>query len=273
MSSSRPSRRRRWAAGYIDRRDCPSYPYIGARSRSPDEEGSDYITQSWRRHADDDYNQSREHYDSHTYRSSAYKSHASRTKEQAYISRVDLRDDRRGIDADKILYGSDVEDLENHQGGDNRSEEEHGSVVVDSRRMSTDSDIASIHSSSSSHSRSDRRSVNSISLRSDIQERRRGGESESDDERGYVSLDEYIAGRSDCGSAGSMSEHDSEGSDAVGSDVGDRSDIECMRNLEEGSDVANRSDVASMSDGRDWSDGEDCIGKGPSECDRRHWKR
>jgi hypothetical protein len=184
-----------------------------------------------------------------------------------------LRGDRQGIGADKVLYGSDVEDLEKHQDGDNGSEEEHGSVTVDSRRMSTDSDIASIHSRGSSHSRSDRRSVNSISLKSDVQERRRGGESESDDERGYISLDEYIAGRSDCVSVDSMSEHDGEGSDVVGSDIGDTSDIERMRDIGEGSDIASRSDVASMSDGRDWSDGEDCINNGFSECDSRHWRR
>ncbi|KAF2625555.1 hypothetical protein BU25DRAFT_412589 [Macroventuria anomochaeta] len=257
---TQPPRRRRWAAGYMDRPSCPSYSYINTRSHSPGRSpdhllGSDYITQP--RSREDEYIQSRERHDNYAYSHSTYETGLRPLRDQIHTSRVDLVDNRSVAEEREVHYGSDIEDLDEYQHTQQRdsrsasydSEREEGSDLVNEKRRSMGSDVASIHSRRSSNSRSDQRSITSLGVRSDVQKRRRSV-SASDSEGGYISLDEYIAGRSDCVSDRSLSEDEGEGSDAVGSDI------------EGASDVGEGSDVASLSAGRSYDDGEDCIDNG-----------
>ena len=244
-------RRRRWAAGYIDRHSCPSYAYTNTRSRSPDDEypsDTEYIAGP--RYRNDDYIQPREH---HGRRVS--QSDPRHERDQRIPPTVGVQDGRRSVEQTENRRGSDVEELTGYQDSHARNVRErscgsHGtgaSDVVNAKRRSIGSDVASIPSRRSSNSRSDRRSSRSLGGGSNVQERKRSSSSGSDSEGGYISLDEYIAGRSDCVSDRSFSEDDGEGSDAVGSDIVG------------GSDVAHGSDVASLSDSGDYGYDEDCI--------------
>lgn len=253
---SQPPGRRRWAAGYINKRECPNNPYIDTRlyeryerNRSPE---SDYITRP--RSREDDYIQPQR--DDHNYYTSHRTRHGLTPNHDIRLKTVRKRVHHSNIAS--RADGSDIEDLsdppKNHPQHPD-SNQEVGRDIASTTQKSTGSDVASIRSRRNS-SRSDHRSVGSLGARSDVQDRRRkeGSESSSEDEGGYISLDEYIAGRSDC--VDMSEEEGGEGSDAMGSDVGYRSDLERASNNGEGSDVAN------LSDGRDWSEGEDCISDG-----------
>jgi hypothetical protein len=113
--------------------------------------------------------------------------------------------------------------------------------------LDLDSDIVSIRSGRSSTSLSGR----AASEASYVKLGRREGassESESDDDGDYISLDEYIAGRSGCNSVRGGEGDEGEGSDAVGSDVEVRSD------------AGEGSDVASVEDSDDDCIEERCVG-------------
>lgn len=265
----RSPRRKRTATGYIDRSDCPSYPYISTRNHSP---ASDYITRPTS--YNDDYIQPREHQDRPGYfRPSQNVDHA-RWNVQAFASKEDfmrshgLEDQRDGHfegtktvrrkDTQPKQYGSDVEDIPNHRDAyqyhtrSRSRNSEEGTDVVTEQRRSVGSDVASIHSGRSSYSRSDRRSIKSLAVGSDVQNVKGSSGSDSDSEGGYISLDDHIGGGSDCVSNRSLSEDEGEGSDAVGSEVSD------------GSDIADASDV------EDFDDGEDCISGGSDDEDDDH---
>lgn len=265
------SKHKRTATGYIDRRECPSYPYIGSRSRSPE---SDYIIRP--KSYSDDYIHPREHQYSYTHGRPPrnVNSDFSRWNIQAFSSKEEfmhahgLKDGRDDdpeeaqaityshprFAADQKQYESDVEELPNsrdpqQQGVRSRSYDsgEEGSDVVCERKRCVGSDVAPMHSRQSSCMRSDQRSTRSPGAGSAVLEKRGRRKSDSDSEGGYISLDDHIGG-SDCVSNHAVTEDDGEGSDAVGSDLVD------------GSDIADASDVG------DFSEGEDCI-SGGSGCD------
>lgn len=259
-------RRRRWAAGYIDRSSCPSHAYISTRRRSPDSDfpsDTEYIVQSRRR--EDDCIEAHEQHDTGGHRHATYHPEAGRSRYSTTPPKRHLQDQRRDYDAHPVCYGSDVEDLPTNpntpmhttlpKSHDSDTGHESDIVIVHGRHGG--SDIASIHSRCSSRSQSDRYSVTSLSMQSQVQDTKRSDdESESDDEGCYISLDDYIIGRCDCVSNQSLSEGEGEGSDAVGSDVEEAS------SLGEEGDVACGSDVAFLSDNGYFDDDEDCIGDG-----------
>lgn len=258
-----PPRRRRWAAGYINRDSCPSYAYTSTQARSPDlgyPSDTEYITQP--RESRSDYTEAREQHFEYSPTHTAKHSQTFRSTHRPPSLSPSLRDQHQHHDAYEPCYESDVEDLSGNHNIDHRttpskshdSGTEEGSDIVVVSRKDGGSDIASIHSRRSSRSQSDRYSARSFSMRSDIQDRKmRNSDSESDDDGGYISLDDYIAGRSDCVSRPLLSGDEGEGSDAVGSVVDGDSDVG------EGSDVAHGSDVASLSDDEGIHDDDDCI--------------
>jgi hypothetical protein len=253
-------RHRRWAAGYIDRPSCSSYAYISTQPQSPDlEDPSDteYITRPRSREVD------REQHFEYSPRRTTNHSQTRRSTHRTSPLDPDLRGQYQHHDTHEPYHGSDMEDLSDRQHTYRHattsktydSDIGEGSDIVIVDRKEGDSDVASIHSRSSSGSRSDRYSAISSSMPSNVPDRRRDIDSESDDEEGYISLDDYIAGRSDCVSKRSVSEDEGEGSDVVGSDVEGASDPG------EGSDAAGGSDVASLSDDG-YFDEEDYIDDG-----------
>lgn len=256
-------RRRRWAAGYIDRHSCPSNAYISTRARSPDAvcpSGTEYISQSKIR--EDDYIESREQRNPYTSRHSTNQPKTRYSEYHSPPSHVNLQDDHGRADKREPYYGSDIEDLDDHhkQAMTSKSYDSdvgEGSDIVIVNRMDGVSDVASIQSNRSSSSQSGRRSIRSLGSRSDVQDRKtRRSDSSSDSEGGYISLDDYIAGRSDCASNRSLSVDEGEGSDAVGSDIQEEIGVG------EGSDVADGSDVAYLSDDGSYDDEDDCIDDG-----------
>jgi hypothetical protein len=253
-------RRRRWAAGYIDSRSCPSYDYIDRRRKSSDDEDEessdiDYIHPQTNRN--NESIESQKHRGSGTSRSSArYERERERSPPQQQLVRASERlreseiEEHSGSDVDetytryrihapqKPITSSDPEIVE-------------GSDIL-TTSLELDSDIVSIRSGRSSTSVSGR----AASEASYVKLRRRGGassDSESDEDGDYISLDEYIAGRSDCNSVRVVSGDEGEGSDAVGSDVEVRSDAG------EGSDVASVEDCGGY-DSEDDCIGERCVG-------------
>jgi hypothetical protein len=248
-----PPRRRRWAAGYIDSRSCPSYDYIDKRPKlSDDEDSSDieYIQPQTDR--GDDSIESRRHRGSGTSRSRArYERERStpqqlvRTSERLSESKTE---EQSGSDMDidePCNRSSRAHALQRPTSSDPDSGE--GSDILTTTSRISGSDVVSIRSGRSSSSASGK----SASEASYVKLRRRKGgssDSESDGDGDYISLDEYIAGRSDCNSVRVLSEDgDGEGSDAVGSDVGVRSD------------AGEGSDVASVKDCGGYDSEEDCI--------------
>ncbi|XPT00821.1 hypothetical protein M3J09_009971 [Ascochyta lentis] len=259
------SKYNRTATGYIDRRSCPSYPYITTRSRSPD---TDYIARPPSYH--DEYIQPNEqHHDKHARHRPRDESNHARWKVQAFSSRDDFMrahglkerankdpEDLRGFTdgyCSADLQGSDVEDIVSYRTSYRRerrrydSEDEEGSDIVREKRRSVGSDVASICSRRGSYSHADRRSIGEgrVGVGSDVQERRGRSSSSSTDsdcEDGYISLDDHIGGGSDCVSNRSFSDDGGEGSDAVSG---------CE--MEQGSDIVDASDV------EDFDEGEDCI--------------
>lgn len=281
-------RRKRIATGYIDRNDCPSNPYISRCARTPD---TDYITRPPSYH--DDYIQPRAYQGRHEHFHSSPRPDEPRWTVQSFASKEDFMRshgpgywregetkrtrDVRPLKNESKNYGSDVEDVPDQgdvykQGTRSRrynSEEREGSDIVTDKKRDMGSDIASIRSRRSSHSRSDRRSIRSLAVGSDVQEKRRrsgsASASASDSEGGYISLDDHIGGGSDCVSYRSSSEDEGEGSDAVGSEVG------------HGSDVVDVSDVESFDEGEDrisgGSDDEIDEGDARSGIAYRAWER
>ncbi|KAH6639501.1 hypothetical protein C7974DRAFT_133162 [Boeremia exigua] len=263
VAYSPPPRRRRWAAGYIDRQSCSSNAYINTRHRSPDGDypsDTEYITQPT--HRTDDYIQPHSHHDRHNMRSNPSTRHS-----QGHDgSGVEDSMDGPSTGARKeTQYGSDVESLKDYQTTHRRYSSptssnpdiEKRSDIASLGKRSLGSDIASIRSRRSSNAQSDRQSARPSSAASDIQkrkrERRNESDSDSDSEGGYISLDDYITGRSGCVSNRSVSEDNGEGSDAMGSDV------ESVSDAGEGSDDVKGSDVESLSDGGSYGSREDCI--------------
>lgn len=222
----------------------------------------EYITQPGEK--EDDYIEARErHYQSgHGHTTNHPKARRSR-----HISppiTVSMQDSHQDDALHEPLHGSDIEDLSNCQHTyqhatrleTHQHDTEEGSDIVIVNRKDGGSDIASTKSRCTSRSRSDQYSVRSVSMRSDVQDRRGDSGSESDDEGGYISLDDYIGSRSDCVSKRSLSGDEGEGSDAVGSDVDADSAVG------EGSDVAHGSDIASLPDDGSSDDDDDCIEAG-----------
>ncbi|KZM19268.1 uncharacterized protein EKO05_0007330 [Ascochyta rabiei] len=259
----RSSKHNRTATGYINRRSCPSYPYITKRSHSPD---PDFIARP-PSYSDEYIQPCEQHHDSHASHQPRDSSHAARWNVQAFSSKeafmrahgLEARDDedlmevRRSGDGSyrANAQGSDVEDIvpcrasyERDRRRKHDSEHEAGSDVVGEKRTSVGSDIASIHSRRSSYSPSHQRPIRNTKRGEgfDIQERRGSSDTDSDYEDGYISLDDHIGGGSDCVSNRSLSEDRGEGSDAVSG---------CE--MEQGSDVVDASDV------EDFDEGEDCI--------------
>ena len=101
-----------------------------------------------------------------------------------------------------------------------------------------------------------------------MQLRRKEGassESDSDDDGAYISLGEYIAGRSECDSVSGVEEDEGEGSDAVGSDAvgSDAVGSDAVgSDVEVRSDVGEGSDVASVGESEGYDSEEDCIEEG-----------
>jgi hypothetical protein len=253
-------RRRRWAAGYIDRPSCPSYAYINTRARSQNlEYSSDTESITPSRHKEDDHIEAHEQHNTYTRGRRSNLLDVRTWRHHSPLSQTDLQDRHPHSAEQQPYYASDIEELDHHRPHVQatatkrlNSDIEEGSDIVVVSQRDGGSDIASIHSRYSFSSRSDRHSIRSLSLQSDVQDTERRS-SDSDDERGYISLDDYIASRSDCVSKHSLSEHEGEGSDAVGSDSEDDS------GMGEGSDIAHGSDVASLSDDGRFDDEEDCI--------------
>lgn len=242
-------RRRRWAAGYIDRRSCPSYAYIERRSGLSDDEepsNAEYI-EPWANH-DDDYIEAR----SHPEPSESY-SRTRSEKETSRSQRTGGSEDRIGAHGTENIYGSDIEENSDHSWKPRiyptqRPTSSHidgmkAIDIIDTGR-NLGSDVASICSMQSLRSQSDR---SSDKLRNLVSEERTTDISGSDSDGDYISLDDYIAGRSDCISVRTSSEDEGEGSDAVGSDFESRSD------------VGDGSDVASYPDYERYDYEDDCI--------------
>lgn len=255
-------RRRRWAAGYIERSSCPSYAYTSTR-RSPDldcRSGTEYTIHP--RGGGDDYIEADEQRDQYTFRHTTKRSEVRDVRSYSTPSDFDLGGPCRHVEDSELCYGFDLEDVADHRHVRTQAptassydfDTGEGSDIVLVNRRDGDSDIASIHNMHRSRSRSDQRSIGSFSMHSDVQDKRgRISNSNSDDEGGYISLDDYITGRSDCVSNHSLSEDEGEGSDAVGSDV------EEEKYAHEGSDAAHGSDVASLSGDDSFDDEEDSI--------------
>lgn len=147
-------------------------------------------------------------------------------------------------------YESDIEDTDDyltHRRPTSPDSDTGAQSDFASNKQDLASDIVSVDSRASSVSRSNRRSIRSAGTESRVERRRRGSGSGSDSDGGYISLDDYIVGGSDCVSFCVLSEDGGEGSDAVGSDVEVRSD------------VGEGSDVASFSDDGDYEYEDDCI--------------
>lgn len=230
------------------------------RSRSPDE---DYISRPTM--YQEDYIQPRE---SHHGYSLTHKFDYAPWKEQSPPSKADHRRSHRFQNqrdegdegAEDIMddhgyvnaQGSDVEDIPFSQAdyqqdtspSEINSEADERSDVVSVKGKFVGSDVVSIGSRRSSCSLFDQRSIMSLEVGSDVHDRPGSNDSESDDEDGYILLDEYIAVASDCASF--SADEDT----AYGSDIADASDVEIF------------------------DEGEDCIGdqngnKGRNEVRRR----
>ncbi|KAF2997305.1 hypothetical protein E8E13_001445 [Curvularia kusanoi] len=242
-------RRRRWAAGYINSRSCPSYAYIESRSRLSDDQGpsnAEYI-EPWA-NRDDDYIEGRGHP-----RSSESYSRTRTEKETSRSRRTGGFEGHVGAHGTKIIYGSDVEEISDHswdpriypiQRSTSSDIDEGKAIDIIDTARDLGSDVASVCSMQSSRSQSDR---DFVKLRNLASEERTMDISGSDSDGDYISLDDYIAGRSDCVSVRMLSEDDGEGSDAVGSDIELRSD------------VGDGGDVASDPDYERYNYEDDCI--------------
>ncbi|KAG9200085.1 hypothetical protein G6514_007562 [Epicoccum nigrum] len=257
----RPRRRRRWAAGYIDGRSCPSYDYIDSRRKKPadeDEDASDVEYIRPRKEGSDELIEPQGHRGGGVSRTRARREgEAGGSQRQGGWGG---RARERGAGEQSRAGGVDAPSYHSprHRGHARQSPPPEGcsaaegeaSDVLSTGRTRGD-DTASFRSGRSSAGGSAR----AASGASYVKRRRREGagngsesESESDDDGDYISLDEYIAGRSDCASVrGSSGEDEGEGSDAVGSDV------EVRSHAGEGSDVA------SVSDGEGYGSEDDCI--------------
>ena len=272
-SEEPPPRRRRWAAGYIDSRSCPSYDYIDRRPKQldgEDEHASDveYIHPQTNRNND--------YVESQTHRGSgASRSRARYGREWGTPQQQQQQEQQQPGRASERLSESEMEE---HPDSDtdiqdmcNRSPRHRihtpqtpppisppasvsGSDIL-TASLELGSDVISLRSGRSSPNQPSRRSARSRSASeaSYVQLRRKEGassESESDDDGDYISLDEYIAGRSDCDSIRGVEGDEGEGSDAVGSDVEVRSD------------VGEGSDVASVGESEGYDSEDDCIEEG-----------
>ncbi|KAF1928766.1 uncharacterized protein M421DRAFT_420662 [Didymella exigua CBS 183.55] len=252
-------KRRRWAAGYIDRPSCASHAYICTRHRSPDLDypsDMEYITQP--KNMDDGCIEAHEQRNMYTPEHTTEMSKVQTSRYRSPPRHVNSQDDHRHTERRESYYASDIEDLDHKRprkqatttkAFDSGTEEGSDIVIVD--RRDAGSDIASISSRHSSDSRSGRHSIKSFGDR-----KRTNRDSDSDDEGGYISLDDYITGRSDCASKRSLTEDEGEGSDAVNSDV------EVENSVSSGSDADQGSDIAALSDDESFDDDEDCIDDG-----------
>lgn len=259
-------RRRRWAAGYIDPVSCPSHAYIDTRSRRADPDqrpDTEYMTRS--RSREDEYTQAREPRNTYSSRHNINQRNARRSRYYDRASSIDSKDEARPSDSLESSYDSDAVDLVGCQQASKQatadrrydSDTGEGSDIVVVNRRDVESDTASIRSRRSSHSWCDGQSIRSLDTRPDTQDaNKRDVDSSSDSEGGYISLNDYIASRSDCVSNPSMSDDGGEGSDMVASHVRGESGVG------EGSRVAHGSDVASLSDSASYDDEEDCIEAG-----------
>lgn len=265
-SEETPPRRRRWAAGYIDSRSCPSYDYIDRRPKSLDDEDEDASDVEYihpRKDRNDDSVESRRHRGSGIFHSST-RYGRERSPPQQQLGRSSERSSESGtqeqsgsgIDIDE-LYGRSrhypIHTPQNPPPISAPASVSGSDILTTSLELS--SDIVSLRSGRSSSNQPSRRSARSRSASeaSYVQLRRKEGcssDSDSDDDGDYISLDEYIAGRSDCDSVRGVEGDEGEGSDAVGSDVEVRSDVR------EGSDVA------SVGESEGYDSEEDCIEEG-----------
>lgn len=269
---SPPSRRRRWAAGYIDSRSCPSYDYIDTSKRhkvsdDEDEDASDVEYIRPRRERHDEFIESRGYYRSSVSHSSTRNARERSPPQQPVRSSGRARESETQEPSASNMYITEPH---------NRSSRYHiptpqtpppisapasgeGSPIL-ATSLDLASDIVSLRSGRSSSIRSGRAASEAsyVQLRrekktgSDSDCRSESG-SDSDDDGDYISLDEYIAGGSECNSARGVEGHEDggEGSDAVGSDVDVRSEVG------EGSDVASIGEGEGY--GSDSEDEEDCI--------------
>lgn len=253
-------RRRRWAAGYIDRPSCPSYAYISTRSPSLElEHPSDVEYNTRPRNMDSNYLETSEQRNLFTPKHTTSLPKVRTSKYHDPTSHMKLQDDHQHINESQLFYASDIEDSYHSQpykqataskGADSEMEDGSDIVIIDQHDGA--SDIASLSSRCSSALRSGRNSIRSSSMRSDVQNRmRRSSNSESDDEGDYISLDEYIDDQNDRVSTYSLSVHDGQGSDAVGSDIEEG-------NGQKGGDYQG-SDIANMSDDGSYDDEDDYI--------------
>lgn len=258
-----PPRRRRWAAGYIDSRSCPSYDYIDRRPKSldgEDEDASDVEYIHPRKDRNDESVESRRHRGSDPSHSSTRYGRERHPPQQTAISSERLRgseiDEDSGSDIDIDEQRSPhyrIHTPQNPPPTSSPTSVSGSDILTTSLELS--SDITFLRSGRSSPNQPSRPSARSRSASeaSYVQLRRKEGassESDSDDDGDYISLDEYIAGRSECDSVSRVEGDEGEGSDAVGTDVEVRSD------------VGEGSDVASVGESEGYDSEEDCIEEG-----------